>query len=137
MTKLSAAQVCVGEDVCTTDVVLGPVKRRVGATLENYCKPGGCSLYYTKTDSIPLEFRAAFAASVMLRERRLAGLLRPSDITSVFLQEVYLASERVRRRVQAEQHETNAPETTKVKPLDVAAAQANDPHKRFPFLHQA
>lgn len=116
--------------------MLGPVKKKSGATLESYCKPKGCPLYFTKEGSIPIAFEAAFASSVRIRERRLAGILRRADYETAFAEETYLAAERVRRRVQAEMMEESSSDTKKTKPMDVEAAKANDPNKRFAFLHE-
>ena len=135
--KLSNGQSCVGEEVCVSDPVLGPVKRKLGATLESHCKPKGCPLYFTKEGSTPLEFEAAFASSVRIRERRIAGILRRADYDTAFAEETYLAAERVRRKVQAEMQEEATSDTKKTKPMDVEAAKLNDPHKRFAFLHDS
>lgn len=68
----------------------------------------------------------------------MAGILRRNDCDTAFAEETYLAAERVRRRVQAEMQEESMSDTKtpKTKPMDVAAAKANDPNKRFAFLHE-
>jgi hypothetical protein len=72
--RLKPRERCPGEIICTNDPIDGVISRMNGETLETYCKPTRCKLYWTKEGTIPTEFTGMFEAAMMLREARLGKL---------------------------------------------------------------
>lgn len=47
---------------------------RKGKTLDEWCKPDGCALYFTKKGVTPVEFQGLMDAAFVCRARQKAGL---------------------------------------------------------------
>lgn len=104
--KLKPKERCPGEIICTADPVNGVISRMAGETLETYCKPARCPLYYTKAGTTPLEYNGCFEAAMTMREARLGELyeeMRHYEQTFPFWAiAAYKAAERAFRTVENE-----------------------------------
>jgi len=112
---------------------VGPIAQGKGRTLENYCKPEHCKLYYTKDGTCPVELEAAIEVANDLRERKRLGGSKwlPSLKQLPYWQfEVYKISERIRMIVRTEEDEKAAKE-------DARAGDANIPQAHFDAVRRA
>lgn len=95
---------CPGEETCTTDRLRGVIARAPGRTLQNYChdKPGGCPLFATKPQPVPLHLSAAIETAEEMRRDKELNLLPPLTEMPVRSYVCYRAADEAARRVQDE-----------------------------------
>lgn len=86
------------------------VNQLLGETLETYCKPGRCPLFFTKVDAVPVEFLGQLDAAIRLRQDRLAGKNPYSKGLAQWRWDAYLTFEYARRLVQQEEFEKDKQE---------------------------
>ncbi len=101
ISALKTKEKCPGEDVCTTDRMLGHCAS-LGRTLEQECRPDRCTLFYTKKGSTPSEFQGLLEALAVCRARQKAGLDLINYPLPYWAEKVYLLGNGVYSQVQAE-----------------------------------